>query len=162
MIQSKQDLLNLIKTKGLVIKPFKKEYLGPVGMDLTLEKSGLNPDSNKEVNLTDTPLRPNELILVNSVEYLHLPNYLVGKIVNRSSVARLGVLVSLNADLVEPNFSGKLTFTIKNLSNREIWLKPGLRIAQLTLEEISSPQMEVKVLRYNSKTAEERDLCEEM
>jgi deoxycytidine triphosphate deaminase len=162
MILSRKELKNLIKAGVLKVNPFKEESIGPVGIDLTLDHTALDPDTQVEFNLKDTPLKPGQFVLINSIEYLRLPNYLAGKIINRTSVARLGLIVGLNADLVEPSFSGKLTFAIKNISKREIWLQPHLRIAQLTFEEVSSPEMEVKVPRYNYKNPEASDLCEEM
>lgn len=162
MILSRKELKELIKAQVLRITPLGENQLGPVGADLTLEGKALDPDQNKEIRLSDTPLEPGQFVLVNSQQYLELPNYLVGKLVNRSSVARLGLLVGLNADLVEPNFSGKLTFAIKNISTREVWLKPGLKIAQVVFEEISSPEAAAKPLRYNYKNPEASDLCKEM
>lgn len=162
MILGRKEIRDLYRASVLKINPFKDEHLGPVGLDLTLDHTGLNPDTNTKIKLSDTPLKPGDFILVNSIEYLELPNYLAGKIINRSSVARLGLLVGLNADLVEPNFVGKLTFAIKNISNREIYLKPHLKIAQITFEEISSPEQVAKVPRYNYKDPQGSDLCEEM
>jgi dCTP deaminase len=162
MILSRKEIKDLIKTGVVMIRPFQEDHVGPIGVDLTIESRGLDPDTMQDIHLFDTPVKPGQLILVNSAEYLHLPNYLAGKLVNRSSVARLGLLVGLNADLVEPNFSGKVTFSVKNHSTREIWLKPGLRIAQITFEEISSPEPVVKQPRYDYKNPSASDLCEEM
>lgn len=162
MILSRKEIRELIKAQVLKITPLGENQLGPVGADLTCEGKALDPDQNKEIRLSDTPLKPGQFVLVNSQQYLELPNYLVGKLVNRSSVARLGLMVGLNADLVEPNFAGKVTFTIKNVSNSDIWLKPGLKIAQVVFEEISSPEVDIKPLRYNYKKPEASDLCKEM
>lgn len=162
MILSSKEIRNLVNSGVVIVRPFVDSHLGPVGIDLTLEPKALDPDTYQEIRLFDTPLKPNQLVLVNSAEYLHLPNFLVGKLINRSSVARLGLLVGLNADMVEPNFSGKVTFAIKNHSTREIWLKPNLRVAQLTFEEISSPEIEVKTARYDYKKPTASDLCTEL
>lgn len=162
MILSRKEVKNLLTTKALKINPLAEDQLQPVGIDLTLEEKALDPDLKQEISILDTPLKPGQFVLINSVEYISLPNYLVGKLVSRTSVARLGLLVGLNADLVEPNFSGKVTFAIKNISNQEIWLKPNLRVAQLTFEEVSSPESEAKPLRYNYKNPEASNLCEEM
>lgn len=162
MILSRKELKNLIQAEVVILRPFVEDNLGPVGIDLSIEPLALDPDTYQEVRLFDTPIKPNQFILVNSAEYLHLPNYLIGKLINRSSVARLGLLVGLNADLVEPNFSGKVTFAIKNYSNKEIWLKPGLKIAQLTFEEISSPEPVVKTARYDYRKPTASDLCTEL
>ena len=162
MILSSKEIGNLIRGEVIIVRPYVDSHVGPVGIDLTIEHTALDPDTYSEIRLFDTPLKPNQLVLVNSAEYLHLPNFLVGKIINRSSMARLGLLVGLNADLVEPNFSGKVTFAIKNQSTREIWLKPNLKVAQLTFEEISSPEIEVKKARYDYKKPTASDLCTEM
>ena len=50
---------------------------------------------------------------------------------NRSSLARLGVLTTFDAHLVEPGFEGSLTLTIKNLSNKPVWLRPGLAVVHV-------------------------------
>jgi len=84
------------------------------------------------------PIEPGEFILAHTDEVVDLPEHLVGVLEGRSSVGRLGIAVE-NAGLVDAGFSGDLTLELKNQSKNEVWLKPGMRIVQMTMYEHRLP-----------------------
>ncbi len=161
MILSKKTIEKLIKQKKIKINPFDEKSLGAVSIDLHLDHIALNPAKNEEVSLNKYYLTKEKFILANALEFIELPGNLIARIVPRSSLARLGVLTTFEADILLPNFVGKPLFTLKNLSEKEILLQPNLAIAQLIFEEVDS-EVESTSSRYDHKKIEESKLCEEM
>jgi dCTP deaminase len=84
-------------------------------------------------------LQPNQFILGSTVEYLKLPNDLLGYVLGRSSWGRLGLIIE-TSPVVQPNFLGILTLELSNLGTAPITLYPGSRIAQITLHLSEKPK----------------------
>jgi len=101
-----------------------------------LGNQALNPDSGKEISLVDYHLSLDEFLLANTIERVTLPDNLVARIIPRSSLARLGILVTLDADLLPPNYSGKPLLTMKNLSKKPVLMRSGLAVCQLLFEQV--------------------------
>lgn len=161
MILSKQSIERLIKEKKIKINPFEETSLQSVSVDLHLDSTALNPDNSKEVDLADFHLSLDEFYLANTLEFIEIPGNLVARIVPRSSLARLGVLATFDADILPPNYAGKPLLTLKNLSRKPVLLKPGLAVAQIMFEEVDQ-EIEGYKSRYDHKKIEESKLCEEM
>jgi deoxycytidine triphosphate deaminase len=161
MVLSKQTIQNLINEKKIKINPFDPNSLQSVSVDLHLGATALNPDNGKEVSLQDFHLSLDEFYLASTLEFVELPGDLIGRIIPRSSLARLGVLATFDADILPPNYAGKPLLTLKNLSRRPVLLKPGLAVAQIMFEEIDQ-KVEGYKSRYDHKKIEESKLCEEM
>ncbi len=161
MILSKQTIEKLIKEKKIKINPFDPNYLGAISIDLHLDATALNPDNSKEVHLADFHLTGDEFYLASTLEFIELPSNIVARVVARSSVARLGVLVTFDADILPPNYAGKPVLTLKNLSRKPVLLKPGLAVAQIMFEQVDQ-EIEGYKSRYDHKKIEESKLCEEM
>jgi len=81
-------------------------------------------------------LHPNQFILGSTLEYIKLPNDIMGYIIGRSSWGRLGLVIA-TATLINPGFAGVITLELTNLGEVPISLYPGLRIAQLSLHQCS-------------------------
>jgi len=79
-------------------------------------------------------LHPNQFILGSTLEYIKLPDDIMGYIIGRSSWGRLGLIIA-TATLINPKFAGVITLELTNVGEVPINLFPGLRIAQLTLHK---------------------------
>jgi dCTP deaminase len=161
MILSGQTIKQLIKEKRVKINPFAETSVGAVSVDLHLDETALNPDNGKEVGLRDFHLSLDEFYLANTLEFIELPNNLLARVVPRSSLARLGVLATFDADILPPNYAGKPILTIKNLSKKPVLLRPGLAVAQIMFEQVDVP-VEGYKSRYDHKKIEESKLCEDI
>ena len=75
-------------------------------------------------------LHPGSLALVPTLEWVRLPNNLLGTVTARSSWAREGLSIA-TATLIEPNYEGIVTLELANLGEIPLALYPGLRIAQI-------------------------------
>jgi len=151
MVLSSETIKEQIKTKNIKIEPLDESAVGAVTVDLKLGEKGLNPDTGKEVDLQDYRLSLDELLLANTKETVTLPDNIVARVIPRSSLARLGILLTFDADLLPPNYSGKPLLTMKNLSNRPVLLKVGLPICQILFEEVDKPVQGYKSSYDHSK-----------
>ena len=139
MVLSGDTIRKLIKEGNLKIDPYDEHLVGSVSVDLRLGDQALDPDRGREIDLHDYHLSLDEFLLANTQEKISLPNNILARIVPRSSLARLGVLVTFDADLLPPNYLGKPILTMKNLSKKPVLLKSGLAVCQLLFEEVDKP-----------------------
>ena len=87
------------------------------------------------------PLKPHQFILARTLERIELPTdrgapHLAARIEGKSSRARCGVMVHFAAPTVHPGWVGPLTLEMINLGPMTFILRPGMRIAQLIVEEV--------------------------
>ena len=90
-------------------------------------------------------LSPNEFVLAHSVEYIRMPSYLVGFVLDKSSLARRGL--SVQNTCIEPGWEGIITLELHNMSSRNITIVEGMGIAQLCFAVLET----IPVLPYNIK-----------
>ncbi len=83
-------------------------------------------------------LHPGELLLALTLEYLHLPYDLWGKLDGRSTWARQGLQVHATAGMIDAGFSGYLTLELQNTGPIPLVLYPGLRVAQMAFFPINA------------------------
>ena len=139
MVLSGETIKNLIQKGKIIVEPFQETAIRFVSLDLHLGDTAVNPDADQHTELVDYHLSIDEFILATTHETVTLPDNLVARVIPRSSVARLGVLVTFDSDLLPPNYVGKPVLTIKNLSKRPILLSTGLPVCQLLFEEVDKP-----------------------
>ncbi len=146
MILSKKEILKEIKSKKLIITPFKSSNIGPASIDLTLSNNfwfftkshSITLSENTDAESLAVPkklksviLQPGDFILGKTIERITMPEDLFGMLSGRSRFARLGLVIDATAFFVQPGVNNHQVFEIKNLSRNSMILKPGLRIAQL-------------------------------
>lgn len=78
-------------------------------------------------------LHPQSFVLGATLEWVKIPSRCVGTIVGKSSFGRRGLIVE-TAPVVHPGFSGTLTLELANVGEVPIALRPGMKIAQLLLD----------------------------
>jgi dCTP deaminase len=139
----------------LVVTPLLDEsQVGPASIDLRLgthfreirrwERAVLDPETDDEAvaERREQPivvpmgshlwLHPGQFVLGSTLEYIRMPDDLVGQVLGRSSWARNGLIVA-TAVLIQPGWPGVLTLELSNIGDVPIQLYPGDRIAQLTV-----------------------------
>jgi len=138
----------LIKTKKL-LENVDEKNIQPAGVDIRVKciyrlknggflgvKDRRTPDVEVVAKYKDEKftLKPNEFVLVETMEKVNMPNDLLAIILPRSSLFRCGV--SLHTAVVDPGFIGTLTFGMKNLSDHPFDIEIGSRIGQIVFEEV--------------------------
>ena len=172
MVLSDRDIKKYIKEKRIVIKPSPNfdVQLGSNSIDLRLGKTFRIFDHNKyayidpfKKNIGDEITRevykkknepfiiqPGEFVLGTTIEYVEIPDDLVGTLEGRSSIGRLGVIVHSTAGSIECGFHGNITLELANLGKMPVALYPEMRICSLAFMQLSSP---AEVPYYKKKGA---------
>lgn len=96
-------------------------------------------------------LHPGRFVLAATLEWVKLPNDLMGFVAGKSSWARRGLSVE-GAPGVHPRFSGCLTLEVANHGVVPIELRSGMEICQLFLLQMAPEKAETEV--ETSETSE--------
>lgn len=161
MILSDVDLRHRLKEGDLVIDPLVDPELQiqPASVDLRLGNEFIEferanvpfvrpgeldevDDYTSETYIEDDDefiLHPGDFVLGTTAEHVEIPNDLVASIKGRSSLGRLAVVVHATAGFIDTGWKGHITLELSNLGNTPVALSPGSRVAQLVVEELSSP-----------------------
>ena len=155
MALSNKDLQDYIKSGRMIVKPFEEEILRENGLDLRLgnsiarllHTSSKNRifDSKKE-NLEEWyrieyfndffVIYPRERLLCHTLEYLKLPNDIIGFCQLRSTFARMGL--SIPPTIIDAGFEGQLTIEIIG-SNFPIKLYAKQRLMHVIFHKLITP-----------------------
>ena len=84
-------------------------------------------------------LHPGELALAITYESVTLPDYIVGWLDGRSSLARLGLMVHVTAHRIDPGWSGNIVLEFFNSGKLPLALRPMMKIGALSFEKLSNP-----------------------
>lgn len=159
-VLSKNELIDLVRTKKLVITPIlsKEETFDNVSLNVRLSNQFIimkkqsfpsfdiknHPHNIEEchkkikINYQESfILHPGELVLGSTLEYFSIPKNLMGYVIGKSSWGRAGLIIA-TATKVDPGFKGCITLEIINEGTAPIVVYPGLPIAQLVLHTIDN------------------------
>ena len=149
MILSDFDLEGFINDKRLVVDPFKKEIIRENGLDMRLSNEVArhnpklggdfvvdpsDPETLKEEyviekDLKEIVLRPKEQVLLSTMEFVGLPDNLIGFVELRSTWARHGLFMP--PTIIDAGFAGTVTLEVFNSSKFAILLRPEVRFAHV-------------------------------
>jgi dCTP deaminase len=80
-------------------------------------------------------LHPGQFALGSTLEYIAMPEDVMGLVLNRASWSRLGLVIASTYKVI-PSFKGCITLELTNLSNVPILLYPCSRICQIIFSTI--------------------------
>jgi len=83
-------------------------------------------------------LRPGKVLFTSVYEKFTIPKDCAGKISGRSSFARLGIMVHLTCDFINPGYRGHMPLQLINLGSNSIKIFPYLPICQMQLIKLSN------------------------
>lgn len=168
MILSDFDLMNMIKSKRLVIDPFVDELVKENGIDLRLsdeiarhvkpsadfvmdptKEECLKAAYNLQKNVKQLTIDSHEHVLLSSMEYIGMPDDLVGFVELRSTWGRHGL--SIPPTIIDVGFRGTITLEVVNNAPYRIVLKPGMRFAHAVFSKTSSKVEKIYIGTYNEQ-----------
>jgi dCTP deaminase len=172
MVLSDKDIKLAFKSGKIKIKPSPdlKIQLGSNSIDLRLGnvfrifdhskyayidpfEKNIGEEVTREVKIKSKEsfiIQPGDFVLGTTVEYLELPDDLVGSLEGRSSIGRLGIMVHSTAASIECGFRGKITLELANMGKMPVALYPGMRICAVSFMQMTSP---ANVPYYKKKNA---------
>jgi len=155
MILSDKEIKSYIQdTTAPMIEPFSEDHLQAASYDISmsgnisvLKRIGqvIDPSDKRDlddmyekikIGPTGYLFSPGEYLLVELAEKVNIPPTLVAHIRPRTRFTRAGILVA--DQHCNPTYEGRLYIGLRNAGPNIILLKPGLKIAQLVFEELSS------------------------
>ncbi len=149
MILSDFDLESYIRDKRLVVKPFHESTIRENGLDLRLSNQMAVKNANAGKNYVLDPYDEKSIkkeyvvkrnsrefivpktsqVLISTLEYLELPDNLMGFIELRSTWCRHGL--SMPPSIIDAGFKGNITLEIINHGPYAIKLRPRTRFAHI-------------------------------
>ena len=135
MIMTDKQIINLC-TSYHMITPYNVLNVQPASYDITLSNEFIY--KGKVYHEDSFVLNPNEFMLGTTNEHIRLPPNLVGRVDGKSSLGRIGLLIHATAGFIDPNFKGQITLEMKNIGDKPIRVYAGVRIGQISFEELAS------------------------
>ena len=131
MIWSDEDFHRF---KELLVTPFSKENVQPNSYELTLDDTIQIATETGWIEQKLPYVLPKGIFtLASSKEVVRIPHRAVGKVVGKSSIARLGLPIEF-AGMIDTGFEGQITLELYNMAH-PINLTEGMKIAQLMVED---------------------------
>jgi dCTP deaminase len=155
-VLSDRDIRAALQAGRIRIDPYDATCLQPSSVDLHLDADfrvfrnnrypyidvrAPQPDLTELVSVDHDEafiLHPTEFVLGQTLEWVELPDDLVGRIEGKSSLGRLGLLIHSTAGYVDPGFKGNLTLELSNVANLPIALYRGMKIGQISFFKMTS------------------------
>lgn len=156
-VLSDRDIRAAVQAGRVRIDPWDAGCLQPSSVDLHLDREfrvfrnnrypyidvrQSQPELTDLVTIGDDEpfiLHPGEFVLGQTLEWVELPDDLVGRIEGKSSLGRLGLLIHSTAGYVDPGWKGNLTLELSDVANLPIALYFGMKIGQISFYQMSSP-----------------------
>ena len=157
MMLSDRDIRKAVEGGRLGIDPFDAANLQPSSIDVYVDRYfrrfhnyryphiDVKKPMDELTELVDVKedepfiLHPGEFVLGSTLEFVSLPDDLVGRLEGKSSLGRLGLLIHSTAGVIDPGFRGHLTLELSNVANLPITIYPGMKIGQISFFTLSSP-----------------------
>lgn len=131
MILVDKDIKALVAVHQLIVDGYDENNLNGMSYDLTLDVSldeGGEPHSEYE-------LKPGETIFVKTCEKLCIPQNILGRIAEKNSRMRQGLVVS--GPHYQPGHETYAFLRVTNISKNVIILSKGNKIAQILFEQLT-------------------------
>ena len=179
MVLSDRDIIIAIKEKKLIFRPKidLSTQLGSNSIDLRLGnifrifdhskyafidpfKKNIGDEITREVRKKKNEpfiIQPGDFVLGSTVEYIEIPDDLVGSLEGRSSIGRLGIIVHSTAASIECGFRGKITLELANMGKMPVALYPGMRICAISFTRMTSPALIPYYKKKSAKYVGQRD-----
>lgn len=135
MILVDKEIKNMVKNNRLIIEGFDLDNLGSVSYDLVIDKVIVFTDETI-TEQENYDLSSGEYVIVKTKEKLKMPYNLLGKIEEKNSIIRMGLIVS--GPCYQPGHETYIYLRVLNISKRKIRLEKDFRIAQIMFEELTS------------------------
>jgi len=158
VVLARREILKYVEEGRLVIEPFSKEIVRENGLDLRVgneyakfdnklvKRLNIIVDSKSIENITGVLtiirtsdgilINPNERVLLTTLEYIKMPEDLVGFCCLRSTFARLGLFIP--PTIIDAGFEGRLVIELIG-STIPVRLHVGDRFLHVVLVKTSSP-----------------------
>lgn len=127
MLLVDKEIKRLCNDRKLIKNGYKEENVNSISYDLTI---GEFLDSDKQ----SIDVMPGEFVIIKTNEELTIPNNFTGRIGEKNSLLRLGLVV--DGPQYQPGHTTYAFLRVQNISSAVITIEKGLSIAQIFFEEL--------------------------
>lgn len=152
MVLNDIDIKERVKKGELVIEPMLTEITEnciDIHLDniVIIQEEGQSIDIEKKENIKykeetieekGYTLKPNDFILVQTLEKVTMPEDIIGWVENSGSLAKTGLQIHLCDAHIDPGFTGHITLQLKNNSHNHINIRYRSYIGKLYFFQMSS------------------------
>lgn len=134
MVLSDKDIRERCREKQEhkpLIEPFEEKKLGAVSYDLSIDKIILGEGQEEETY----ELHPNDVVYIKMKQKLYMNRDIIGRIEEKNSRMRMGVVVS--GPTYQPGHNTAIFLRVHNISSDVIVLRNGMEMAQIIFEKVS-------------------------
>ncbi len=131
MILVDKDIKKCVAEKKLILDGYVEENLNGVSYDLTMD---VTCDESGEEHW-EYELKPGEVVFVKTQEKLKIPEDILGRIAEKNSRMRQGLVV--NGPHYQPGHQTYAFLRVMNISQDTIILSRGMKIAQIIFEQLT-------------------------
>lgn len=157
MVLSDRTIKEQLAAGRLVIDPLDESLIQPSSVDVRVAAQFRVFANNRQPyidvrrpseDLTDLVeiaddqpfiLHPGEFVLGTTLERIGIPDDLVARLEGKSSLGRLGLLIHSTAGYIDPGWFGDITLELSNVSRLPITIYAGMRIGQLSFQQLTTP-----------------------
>lgn len=139
MILVDKHIQQLVSNDQLIVHGYNPNHLGSISYDLTIDKI-IAFEQEKNIELQQYELQPNEFIIIKTIEKLKIPNNLLGRIEEKNSLIRMGLVVS--GPCYQPGHETFCYLRVYNISKQPIQLYHDFIIAQIMFEQLENTPLE--------------------
>lgn len=123
-------------SQGMLIKEgYNPDNINSMSYDLTIDKVLISKDEESNEEVDSFSLKPGEFVYIKTKETLCIPNNILGRIAQKNSIMRMGLVV--DGPHYQPGHITKSFLRIQNISPHKIKINNGRKIAQIIFEELS-------------------------
>jgi deoxycytidine triphosphate deaminase len=146
------DRIEYLATHYKLIDPFRQDKLKPAAYELSVgdlySMGGETHRLLEEPGRNELVIKPFEVVIIQTLERLNLPEYLIARWNVRVTWAYEGLLW-VGAAQVYPGFKGFLACPLYNLSNKPVRLTRGEGIAVIDFVTTTDPKTQPSGQKYN-------------
>ena len=150
MILVDKEIEMYVANHELIIEGYTHENLNSVSYDLTMD---VTCDENGEEH-REYELEPGETVFVKTQEKLKVPDTILGRVAEKNSRMRQGLVVS--GPHYQPGHETYIFLRVSNISQNTIVLHSGMKIAQIMFEQLTDrpdvPYSEQRGASYQNET----------
>lgn len=139
------------------LQPFDRDCINPASVDLRWSgkiRFTYGYKWGDVIELEAVDLRPGDLVLLDTLEYITMPTNYCGMMALKSSMGRLG-LEHMHAGFFDPGFCGTATLEMMVMSPWTVHIDKGQRIVQLVMMQMMYNPETPYNGRYQGQTSPE-------
>lgn len=140
MILSAQSIRRRCAGPEPLLSPFTERYATDAGTSAGISPAGYDLRLVLGEGYHNRTLLPGDFLLAATMERFVMPRDLIGRVCDKSTLARKGL--SVFNTVIEPGWRGYLTLELVNKGPYPVYLEYGMGIAQVLFETLDEPTEE--------------------